>query len=585
MIQSTYERPDPDPGEHAAVIISTEPKSVVESTYDYVRPNPDPDPGEHAAVIISTEPKSMVESTYDYVRPDPDPDPGEQAAVAISTEPKSMVESTYDYERPDPDSGEQCPSEDDVEDPAPGEQAAVIITTEPKSVVESTYDYERPDPDSGEQCPSEDDVEDDSIADEDFVPSSTGSDTSDSDSSDAELYVETCEIPSVQRRHSRGITNHTPLVASTYEHLDPDPDEQTAVSGSDSRSQLEGVPTLIPDVVPESEKGRLKKKPRRIPRPCIFCKTMQTNLHRHLLLKHKDEEVVHHAAQLPKPEQRMALTNLKKHGIYEYNKHQIQIKATTYQGERTKVDGTKIILCSACHGFYSKSFISRHKKQCSAESGTAAVSLPVKTLVPIPVTDEFKDCVLTKFRDDEAGNICSSDFAIIRFGNKQYETSKGRPDKQMEVRKTVMAEMRQLATLFLEFQRQCKTDDVQVPKASSEMLQRTSYPQLESAIKTYTLSGTQALKAGLKSSLNFLIRRFGKVCKGIHLVNDSDEKAEGIDKFLAVFGLHYHSLFADATYALNRNRQVKLRRPENLPSDEDVNPLMGTGNYSAHRII
>ena len=40
-------------------------------------------------------------------------------------------------------------------------------------------------------------------------------------------------------------------------------------------------------------------------------------------------------------------------------------------------------------------------------------------------------------------------------------------------------------------------------------------------------------------------------------------------------------LFGDATYALNRNRQVKLQRPEQLPCDDDVETLK---QYTVERI-
>lgn len=37
--------------------------------------------------------------------------------------------------------------------------------------------------------------------------------------------------------------------------------------------------------------------------------------------------------------------------------------------------------------------------------------------------------------------------------------------------------------------------------------------------------------------------------------------------------MNYDQLFGEATYLLNRNRQIKLRRPCELPSEEDVQKL------------
>lgn len=49
-----------------------------------------------------------------------------------------------------------------------------------------------------------------------------------------------------------------------------------------------------------------------------------------------------------------------------------------------------------------------------------------------------------------------------------------------------------------------------------------------------------------------------------------DEKASEIDMFCEVFQLNKDFIFGDATYALNRNRQENLRKPEALPLEADL---------------
>ena len=56
-------------------------------------------------------------------------------------------------------------------------------------------------------------------------------------------------------------------------------------------------------------------------------------------------------------------------------------------------------------------------------------------------------------------------------------------------------------------------------------------------------------------------------------MNDNDEIASEIDEFQEVLSLNYNLVFSDATYNLNRQRQMKLRRPEELPSEDDVAKL------------
>ena len=408
-------------------------------------------------------------------------------------------------------------------------------------------------------------ADDDSIRDEDYVlPSEISSD-------DGESSV---EIPILYRKFQpRALQTTVPSIV---------------ISGCNSRNGHRNhtaspqFDELIntPDVMPMTKKtGTGKGKKRRIARPCRFCCRMQTNLHRHICQKHKDEEVVQHAIKMPEKERRKAFSNFKKLGILEFNKRQAQADVDEYCSERTNVDSSKTVMCTLCCGFYSRTFIARHRRKCGFDSASTGAALPLKLIVPMPVTDDFKEVVLANFRCDEVGTMCQTDSAIVQFGNKQFAATKGKRDKQMEVKKIVMAEMRRLASLFVEFKHQF--GDTDIPRNSYEMLQRSKFPELERAIQSYTQSGTAAFKAGLKSSLNYLIKRFAKMCKGVHLINDRDEEAEEIDKFLSVFQLHYNSLFADATYALNRNRQVKLRRPESLPSDEDVNKLR---EYTMKRI-
>jgi len=92
---------------------------------------------------------------------------------------------------------------------------------------------------------------------------------------------------------------------------------------------------------------------------------------------------------------------------------------------------------------------------------------------------------------------------------------------------------------------------------------------VKEAVLTYTNSeGT--VKAGLKSQLYYLIKRFAKIIKATYFVRDDDEKAGEVDNFVQVLQLHESDLFGDATYKRNMNRQEKLRRPTQLPDEADI---------------
>ena len=69
---------------------------------------------------------------------------------------------------------------------------------------------------------------------------------------------------------------------------------------------------------------------------------------------------------------------------------------------------------------------------------------------------------------------------------------------------------------------------------------------------------------------------FERYCITLTLCNLFDKKSlihNEIDRFITVLELNHSFLFGDATYAINKNRQVKLRKPDELPLDEDMQKL------------
>ena len=48
-----------------------------------------------------------------------------------------------------------------------------------------------------------------------------------------------------------------------------------------------------------------------------------------------------------------------------------------------------------------------------------------------------------------------------------------------------------------------------------------------------------------------------------------DRRATYIEKFMCVFKLKQNYMFGDADYEISKNRQVRLRKPEQMPADEN----------------
>ena len=52
-------------------------------------------------------------------------------------------------------------------------------------------------------------------------------------------------------------------------------------------------------------------------------------------------------------------------------------------------------------------------------------------------------------------------------------------------------------------------------------------------------------------------------------MDDDDINAECMDKFMAVLEFNQNQMFGDATYLLNKQREQKLRRPQEQPEEKN----------------
>jgi hypothetical protein len=269
-------------------------------------------------------------------------------------------------------------------------------------------------------------------------------------------------------------------------------------------------------------------------------------------------------------------------GIFIYNKKQMKAPEPVYIKERHQTDDSCLVFVQHVMHFCPELYFKRHQKLCTAELAEQPTALPLGLMKEAldGVKLAFKSNVMAGFINDEIGDICRSDEDIIYFGTKLYEKLEKKADKKQEVQKSVRADMRRIAKLYAEFKQLC-TEEQTPNKSSADMLIRSNFNVLTDAISACTTKEDKTLKAGLKSLMYYGIKNFAKITRGSFLVKNEDEKALEISKFVEVLELNQNIIFGDATYALNKNRQEKLRRPEQLPAEDDVARLK---SYAVERI-
>jgi len=339
-------------------------------------------------------------------------------------------------------------------------------------------------------------------------------------------------------------------------------------NGDESVRQNNSVVITTDRAAVQCRTSSLRKKKKKIPRPCTFCGKMQTNLTRHIKVVHKKEEAVVQASQLPFDDRRKFFANMRKTDILHYNRKQMKCQKPAYARERHRTTDGALVMCGECSGFYAKKYFRRHRKKCNADQCTVPRALPVQLMkVDAAVDAEYKTEILARFSNDSAGDLCRSDSSLILYGSRVYQSIVAKRDKATEVRRSVMADMRRIALLFLEFKK------LQTSSDTSEMLIRKNFEYFVRAVHSYTVTEQKEVKAGLKTALYYLIKKFACVVKASYLMQNHDDAATEIDRFLDVFALNKKLVFGDATYILNKNRQINLRRPQSLPSEQDVAKL------------
>ena len=314
---------------------------------------------------------------------------------------------------------------------------------------------------------------------------------------------------------------------------------------------------------------------------------------RHITTVHKNEDLVKKALQQPRREKLSMLESLKKMGIEKYNIEQLNepkpklIRQRTDQlesGDHNRISNVKVDLlvkCSKCKGFFSRLYYSRHQKIC----GESDIPVPLKISTMskalrenIYLSEEFRHHVINKLREDKCGDMVRSDTRILEFGCILYDKIKRRVEKKVEIRKQVRSDMRRLATLFLHFKDQSYTSFYQ---NSSDMCRRENFLFLRKAIEECTTKEDSSLKASLKAAIYYLLKNLAKVVKGSFLMENRDLDARAMDDFITILEMCKDNIFGEATQKIHKDRQIKLRKPQQLPLEEDISNLR---NYILKRI-
>jgi hypothetical protein len=373
--------------------------------------------------------------------------------------------------------------------------------------------------------------------------------------------------------HKSALSENVLLAADTVQEMSESSDNRSHGSVSsgidcvDNAAEITAVQTKHSD---------------RPARPCPLCGAFKVRLTRHIKTVHKNEATVEKCLSQNLTEQRAVFKQLKRTGIMKHNMKIIGQKDVILQRERKCKHQGSAVVCDSCSGVFNRRWFSAHRRQCGGNQ--SALPRPVNASVffsSLKVSEVFKTEVLSKFTNDEVGRLCQQNETIIMIGYKLYLKVKARKDKKVEVKRSVMADMRRLGHVYSHFrhiaqQHNDNTSAANFSVSVLDMFRRQYFSILEEACAAYTAADECSNgkdKYGLQLALYYLLVKAAKIVKVFYLVKNDSIKSTETSEFLDVLNFSKDTMIGGAIYNTNKNRNTKLRRVDNLPHSTDVSKL------------
>ncbi|XP_033125442.1 uncharacterized protein LOC117123571 isoform X2 [Anneissia japonica] len=382
---------------------------------------------------------------------------------------------------------------------------------------------------------------------------------------------------------------HLPMTSSNNEFP---PEAIHLLNNIEEPEQLNGIRSGSCNSIVGEGIHSTKKTSKKPLRYCVFCNKYQSKLSRHISVSHQSIERVRLALQLPK-EDRIAVFELfKREGILKVNSMRAILGAPRCERERTPKckKSLESVKCPGCQAVLSKRTFNRHMRdRCSSKVQGYKNALSFQSTL-LSYKDEygqeFVDNILSRFNaDNRTDRLCVIDPMLVEIGRRLWGKQKRNNDNELNACESVIADMRQLASLYIFFKDSEKSlGELTVMKGNiSDMLRSGNFQHLENAVRNYARNNTKSQSAGLKQVLYDLLKFASKIVKAIYLLEDEDSLAAEVDKFVADLEINKDIVFG---YAL-ANKQTKdvLRIPKSSSLGQHTDVKTCTVNKETEVVI
>ncbi|KAG5877457.1 hypothetical protein JTB14_024990 [Gonioctena quinquepunctata] len=318
---------------------------------------------------------------------------------------------------------------------------------------------------------------------------------------------------------------------------------------------------------------------------CPFCFEDVGHFSRHLIRQHSDEEAVRKIMEMKNKsrEKRMAIIALRKKGNFILNSERNELKPVRKPSKGVEKTEGEYYPCTACLGFYKKTYLWRHRKTCSALIFRKKVGFKTQHLSEAQTflaatgmlgnhlnKSRLKTEVFSVMRPDQISFAAKSDPLICLYGESYLNKHKR---KQMGV--VTSNRMREIARLKLALQKFTmirNTIDILKPEMYDNLVTASKIISgYDDENKTFKAS---SLALHLGTNLKFLcdIAKKALITKNPLFPTsdekDRDQKLKEISEIRDMIENHScNDLSSLANKVLNEN---KIEKPKLVPLTEDI---------------
>ena len=105
-----------------------------------------------------------------------------------------------------------------------------------------------------------------------------------------------------------------------------------------------------------------------------------------------------------------------------------------------------------------------------------------------------------------------------------------------------------------------------------DISKRSNFDDLKKCIVEMTTTDIGDMKAGLKVSLGFVLKKLVKIMKGQYIMKNMMKEAQEVDFFSSVLASNWDFIFYTAQ-TVCESRRTAFRKPDDLPIEKDITTL------------